>query len=264
MTLYLTDHTETARALRKRLTMHADPNASGVARGETSTLRRLPTRLVAASAFAGWAIANELPEVVVVVAALALGNSAAPGIIYRLELADEAWLPDVTYRHAGEAQSLAAAAPWGPATARRELPAITPSGAGALAGALSMLSPHQVVGVTTTDGHESAAVELATSCASRAADTERAARRRRTGGGHVEESIRMGGALADRLRLTATQRAEFLNTVRGAAVRGGSVPAPLTARVDDTSETRAITKAEAKRRLAELARLLDAWGSDEA
>lgn len=272
MTLFLTDHAATARELRSRLGSHTRPAGADDARGEeesrpapdAAVIRRLPSRFVSSAALTGSAIASDAPEVVVVVALLNSPTRHAPSVVYRLELADEAWMPDVTFAHAGEGRTVSTATPWGAAHDGEEPARVSPAAAGAFAGALSLLAPHQVVGVVTSEERAEAAAELAITCAARGADAERAARARTSGGDHVSQSVRLGDALADRLRLTATQRARFLKSVRSAAVRSGRVPAALATQSGNAGARKAVTKHEAKRRLAEMERLLDEWADDES
>ncbi|MFW6292670.1 MAG: hypothetical protein ACOC7V_10115, partial [Spirochaetota bacterium] len=112
----------------------------------------------------------------------------------------------------------------------------------------------QATGIAARVAAETLA-ERAAEAGRRALEAARKAAARSSGGDAVSESVRIGGTVAERLRLTATQRARFLQAVRSAAARSGRVPSPVETEIDYP----AVNKAEAKRRLAELERRLSEW-----
>lgn len=241
MILYLTDRPEIARALRAATA--ADDKAGP--RVET-----LPERLLAAAATAGRLIGEIAPRTVAVATFLP-GAAERVGLVYRVRAGGDAWVPDVAFDHDVEALTLCAK---GEDCAAGEAP-VERAAAGALAAALTALPPARVVGIAGGESAIDRIVEVATTSAARAIEADRRSTAVRDGDDSVGESVRIGGEVADRLRLTATQRARFLQAVRSAAVRGGRVPSAIELESDHP----AVDKAEAKRRLAELERRLSEW-----
>ncbi len=80
------------------------------------------------------------------------------------------------------------------------------------------------------------------------------AERSRAGGPHVREAIVMARDVAEQLRLTQTQRARLASATRSAAIRGGSIPAPLRTRYSEAS-----TKHDRNIAFATLADALERW-----
>lgn len=242
MILYLTDRHEIARALRSLV---AGETSRDEARVET-----LPDRLLAATATAG-RLVGELAPRIVAIAGLLPGAPGRLGVVYRVRAGGDAWVADVAFDHDAEALNLCAD---GESCASGEEP-IARAFAGAFAATVATLPPARVMGVAGGEAAIERIADLATTCAARALEATRRAAEVRDGGEVVGESVRLGGAVADRLRLTATQRARFLRAVRSAAVRGGHVPSPIELESDHP----AVDKAEAKRRLADLERRLAEW-----
>lgn len=240
MIIYLTDRQEIASALR-------EASAGGA---EEARIDVLPERLLAAAATTARLIGEQAPELVAVVALLLEGADRS-GIVYRTRVGGDAWVADVPFDHDAPALNLCAT---GEGCSAGEEP-IGRAAAGAFAAALSALPPARVIGVAGGEAAVDRVVDLATASVARALEAARESSARSNGGDAVSESVRIGGTVADRLRLTATQRARFLQAVRSAAARGGRVPSP----VELESDHPAVDKAEAKRRLAELERRLAEW-----
>ena len=238
MTLYLTD---------LRLPRTARDELPG--EGARGVLHVLPHRLAAAAAVTGRLIGETDPDVVIVLSRVMDDQSDRLAVVYRLEAADDVWVPDVLFDHDGDAVS-AFAAPPPPAMPSTGDPIalVAPAFGGALAAAIALLGPGRVVGVLSGEASVDRLPEFARGVAERAAAGVLQSRRSRDGGDHVLRSASLAGELADRLRLTVTQRARLLRVARSAAVRAGEIPPPLLS--DQT--TRPGTKTDAKRRLAEL------------
>ncbi len=213
-------------------------------------VHELPARITTAAAFTGRWVANEAPDTVVVATSLIDDPGDRTAVVYRLTLGDETWIPDILFDHDHEALGVAAGSRH-PGTESR----IPPAAAAAAAAAIALLGPARVLVVATGAAAKSRLPDLVLDLGRQALEHHRRGRRRSEGGDHVPKAVRIGGGLAERLRLTKTQRARFLQAVRSAAVRGGGVPAPLSAE----SEVRANTKTEAKRRLEELEARLQEW-----
>lgn len=289
MTLYLTDSSEFARALRdalkadesssdrSRATLEGDRRgAARAADTPPAVVERLPHRVVAAAATTGALVEKHHPEVIAVVLSLPDDASERTGIVYRCTVAGEAWIPEVTFDHTEQALSVAAATEEDAAhaggldheaagqdaeakvTANARV-VVSGAAAAAIGGAISRTSPAQVVAIAAGTGAPRRVADRAVELAGRIHADNARARLRREGGAAVSQAVRLGGEIADRLRLTSTQRSRFLQAARAAAVRGGEVPPALHG-----EETGSVaSKAEAKHRLAELERLLGEWRRDE-
>lgn len=240
MILYLTDRDEIVGALRR-----ATDDAVGNAHVEI-----LPRRFLAAAATTGRLI-GELAPNAVAVATFLPGETERVGLAYRARVGGDAWVPDVLFDHDAEALTLCTEGE--PCSSGEQR--VSRAAAGAFAAALAVLPPARVVGVAGGAASVDRIVEVAARSARRALETESRAASVRDGDDAVGESVRLGGAVADRLRLTATQRARFLQAVRSAAVRGGRVPSPIESESDHPS----VDKTEAKRRLADLEQRLAEW-----
>ncbi|MFW5884415.1 MAG: hypothetical protein ACOCVW_02935 [bacterium] len=240
MIVYLTDRQEVARALR----------AAPAGGAEETRIEVLPERLLAAASTTGRLIGELAPELVAICALLPEGADRA-GVVYRIRVGGDAWVADVPFDHDAPALNLCAP---GEGCAAAEEP-VGRAAAGAFAAALVALPPARVIGVAGGEAAVDRVVDLATTSLGRALEAARKAAARSSGGDAVSESVRIGGTVAERLRLTATQRARFLQAVRSAAARSGRVPSP----VETESDHPAVNKAEAKRRLAELERRLSEW-----
>ncbi|MFW5741765.1 MAG: hypothetical protein ACOC2D_00695 [Spirochaetota bacterium] len=240
MMLYLSDRNQIVGALR-RATDDGDP---------TAHVEFLPHRFLAAAATTGRLI-GELAPSAVAVATFLPGETERVGIAYRARAGGDAWVPDVLFDHDAQALTLCTD---GEPCSSGERPVSRAAG-GAFAAALAVLPPARVVGVAGGAASIDRIVDLATSSAQRALEVVARAEAVRDGDDAVGKSVRLGGAVADRLRLTATQRARFLQAVRSAAVRGGRVPSPIESESDHPS----VDKTEAKRRLAELEQRLAEW-----
>jgi len=243
MTLCLSDDASIVRAMKRARHGAIDFHAA-----------RLPARLTTAAGYAGVEIGRTDPEVVVVATTIDGDSSDRVGVVYRLSIAGHAWVPDVAFDHDCESLSAATTDAGEPDAVR-----VSEEAAAAAAAALGLLAPHRVLviagGAAATERIAGAAATLGQRLLAR----YRSAAALADGPAHVTETVRMGGALAERLRLTATQRSRFLTAARSAAVRGGEVPSP----VRDEEPDRPRTKEEAKRRLAELEERLREWQRGE-
>lgn len=223
----------------------------GIERSDAEfAVRQLPKRITTAAALTGRWVTEEAPESVVVATSLTDEPGDRTAVVYRLTLGEETWIPDVLFDHDHEALSVTAGAGDTEVESRIPSPA-----AAAAAAAIALLGPARVLVVATGADAKNRLPDLVLSLGRRGLEQLRRGERRSEGGEHVPEAVRLGGDLAERLRLTTTQRARFLQAVRSAAIRGGEVPAPLSME----GETRANTKAEAKHRLEELERRLQEW-----
>lgn len=225
-----------------------DPN---VVRATTVETRRLPRRLTTAAGFTGGQIALLDPEIVVVATVLRADDSDRTAVVYRLSVAGENWIPDVRFDHECEAISVDAGRPG----SEDEVHFVSPEAASAAAAAIALRGADRVLFVAAGAAAAGELPGLIDLLGPRILAGLRRDRRRRSGDAHVVQAIGRAEELADQLRLTVTQRARLIQTVRSAAVRGGAVPAPLT----DADATRAGTKEEAKRRLAMLEDRLRGW-----
>ncbi|MFW5688336.1 MAG: hypothetical protein ACOC1U_02100 [Spirochaetota bacterium] len=281
MTLYLTDSDRIARALRRT-------------NEESAEVRTLPKRLTSSAAAVGAFVEELRPGFVVVVATdrnapaggrTAGGSTAAGrtaggstdpeaagdedpsdqgatarlGIVYRCTVAGEAWIPEVSFDHGEEPVEAHAEPPSGPSGeigVRRVT--VSHASAAAIAASVARTSPDRVLAVVAAEVSDGVA-ERIVRLADQAAQAGRLGDRMRQGRPEVNKTVTLAGEVADRLRLTATQRARFLQAARSAAIRGGEVPHPLQRADTD----RVANKAGAKRKLAELERLLSEWKRDQ-
>ncbi|MFW5716152.1 MAG: hypothetical protein ACOC0E_01765 [Spirochaetota bacterium] len=271
MTLYLTDSDRIARALRR-------------ANDESAEVRTLPKRLTSSAAAVGAFVEELRPGFVVVVATdrnaaaggRTAGGSTDPeaagdedpsdqgatarlGIVYRCTVAGEAWIPEVSFDHGEEPVEAHAEPPSGPSGeigVRRVT--VSHASAAAIAASVARTSPDRVLAVVAAEVSDGVA-ERIVRLADQAAQAGRLGDRMRQGRPEVNKTVTLAGEVADRLRLTATQRARFLQAARSAAIRGGEVPHPLQRADTD----RVANKAGAKRKLAELERLLSEWKRDQ-
>ena len=241
MILVLSDDTAVIRACRS---VFADDDPASIA--------RLPDRLTSAAAAAGREIERVHPAVAVIAARIANTAEDGPGVVYRLTIAGETWMPDVSFAHGDPALSVQTM-PDEPGTGATGT--VSPAAGAACAAAISILGPGAVVMVAGQPDRADQIAERVRSYGTAAARREHEARDREEGGDAVRETVRLGGEIAELLRLTATQRARFLKRARAAAVRGGEVPHP----VQESMGSSPRTKAEAQRRLAELEERLDEW-----
>ena len=245
MILHLTDSTDIASRLKSALELRAE-GARLV--GVDHELRVLPRRLTSSAAVTGQAVATCDPDLVVIVTPLIEDRSAPVSVIYRVALADEAWIPDVTFSHDEPGLSVSTQAIPGSAT-------ISVAAASAVAAALALLPPSRVLAMAAGPDNLDAVPETVVKLSQALSAVAERTRRGHEGDETVNQSVRLGGEIAERLSLTAKQRARFLRSVRSAAIRGGVVPGPL----EREASTGVTSKAEAKRRLAELERRLNEW-----
>lgn len=207
----------------------------------------LPRRLPAAAAVTGRLVAEHAPDVVVVLSGSLSSRSddelPALGVVYRLNAGGDIWIPDVLYDHDGEALCVVAQSNEGHTAGSL----VSPAFAGAFAAAISLLGPDRVVGVLSGTDDVTGVVGFAETLAKRCEATVLRANAMREGAEHIQATRELCVQVADRLRLTTTQRARFARAARAAAVRCGGVP-----RVIEGFEhgQRVGTKTEAKRRLA--------------
>ena len=212
-------------------------------------VHRLPGRPTTAAAFTGRWVATEVPDTVVVATSLIDDASDRTAIVCRFTIGEESWIPDVLFEHECETLSVVAGQQQD-GDAR-----VAPAAAAAAAAAVAVLAPARVLFIATGSAAKSRLPQLVVDLGNRSLERYERGKRRSEGGPHVSQAVRLGGELSDRLRLTATQRVRFLQTVRAAAIRGGELPPPLS----EESPARTNTKAEAKKRLAELEQRLEEW-----
>ena len=256
MTLYLSD---------TRLHGGARPD------GDAPRIISLPRRLPAAAAVTGRLVAEHAPDVIAVLSqaleALSADEPDRCGVVYRLDAGGDVWIPDVLYEHDGEALCAVAESRDVEPAGRQLLSSgsgkvhgcssahpVSPAFAGAFAAAISLLGPQRVVGVLAGANDVERLIVFAETLAKRCEETVLRAAGIRDGASHVQATREVCGRIADRLRLTATQRARLFRVGRSAAVRCGSVP-PVLEEFED--EQRVGTKVEAKRRLAAIEHALE-------
>jgi hypothetical protein len=156
-------------------------------------------------------------------------------IVHKLIIGDEALYPDyafasdlpalteLTFSSPGLLQSPSGGDP-GPVRA-------TPAFAGAMAAGMALLGSGRVVGLIwtgrTVNADRGGTLEDIVAVIRALSAPIRATTNRSQGPPAVDETCRLADTVADRLRLTSTQRSLLTDRARSAAIRSATVPEPL-------------------------------------